>query len=392
MNKDVLKNVQNVLDDMVNTQFAAGASVLVINKGEEQGYFQAGYRDVASGEQITRDTIFRLYSMSKPVTSLAVMILLEQGKIDLLEPVSKYLPCFSKMTCLDERGNITECVTPVTIQQLLNMTSGVSYPGELNKSDVAVAQVFAEGEEKLFTEDAFTTQELVERVAACPLAFVPGSTWQYGFSADVLGALVEAVSGMKFSEFLQKNVFDPLEMKDTGFYVPEEKVHRLARTYMEVAPGKLEEYTGHNLLIQNRPLKAPKFESGGAGLVSTVDDYSHFTQMLMNGGVYRNSRRIIGKKTVDFMTGSYLTNAQQPGFNWDHLGGYSYANLLRVMKWPGLACSVSSEGEYGWDGWLGTYMMNDPKNDLTILMMSQKKDTGTTEYTRRVRNVVMSAM
>lgn len=390
MDKSILQNVQVVLDDMVKTGFAAGGSCLVIYNGEEQGYFQSGYRDIANKKEITRDTIFRLYSMSKPITSLAVMMLLERGQIDLLEPVAKYIPSFWDMTYVDENNHIRKCETPVTIQQLLNMTSGISYPGDTNKSDRAVAALFAEEEKNLFTENAISTIDLIDAVAKCPLSFKPGKIWQYGFSADVLGALVEKVSGMKFSEFLKKNIFDPLEMVDTAFYVPEEKQDRLSRTYM-FENGCLEEYTGSNLLIQNRMKTMPKFESGGAGLASTIDDYSHFTSMLMNGGMYKG-KRIIGKITVDFMTKSGLTDEQQVGVNWDQLGGYTYANLLRVMRKPELASSISSVGEYGWDGWLGTYMMNDPLNNLTILMMTQKKDTGTTEYTRRVRNVVFSAL
>lgn len=390
MDKGVLSNIQVVLDDMVETGFGAGASVMVIHKGEEQCYYESGYRDLEKKDKITRDTLFRLYSMSKPVTSLAVMMLIEKGIIDVLEPVAKYLPAFSKMRYLNGIGDVVECTTPVTIQQLLNMTSGISYPGCYNMSDTAVDAVFNEGYKRLYTDDAYTTMELVNEVAKCPLAFKPGEIWRYGFSADVLGALVESVSSMKYSEFLSKYVFEPLNMKDTGFYVKPEDQYRLCRTYMDV-DGKLEEYTGDNLLIQNRMMTPPKFESGGAGLVSTIDDYSHFTKMLMNGGEYEG-RKILSKKTIEFMTSSYLTPAQQIGVNWDQLGGFSYANLLRVMREPGLASSISSRGEYGWDGWLGTYMMNDPANDLTILMMTQKKDTGTTEYTRRVRNVVFSAL
>lgn len=390
MNKKILNNIQNVLDDMVATNFAAGGSCLVIHKGVEKCYFESGLRDVENNTKITRDTIFRLYSMSKPVTSFAVMLLLEQGKIDLLDPISKFLPAYKNINYIADDGTIKKCETPVTIQMLLNMTSGISYPGAENDSDRAVDAVYQKALAKLYTEESVNTVDFISSLAECPLAFYPGKVWRYGFSADVLGAIVEVVSGMKYSEFLRKNVFEPLEMKDTGFYVPEDKQDRLAKTY-ETVNGQLVIYDGDNLLIQNRMKTAPSFESGGAGLCSTIDDYSHFTKMLMDGGVY-NGKRLIGKKTIDFMTKSYLTDAQQIGVNWDQLGGFSYANLLRVMREPGLASSVSSKGEYGWDGWLGTYMMNDPKNDLTILMMMQKKDSGTVEYTRKVRNVVFSAL
>lgn len=390
MNKWILNNIQNVLDDMVSTSFAAGGSCLVFYKGKEQCYFQAGLQDIENNIKITRDTIYRLYSMSKPVTSFAVMLLLERGKIDLLDSVSKYIPAYKNLTYLDEEGHVKKCETPVTIQMLLNMTSGISYPGNENNSDRAVDIVYQDALSKLYTDNALNTMEFISKLATCPLAFYPGKVWRYGFSADVLGAVVEAVSGMKFSEFLQKNIFEPLDMTDTGFFVPDEKQNRLAKTY-EYADGRLNLYEGDHLLIKNRMMSAPCFESGGAGLASTVDDYSHFTRMLMDGGMY-NGYRVAGEKTIDFMTKSCLTDEQQAGVNWDQLGGYTYANLLRVMKEPGLASAISGKGEYGWDGWLGTYMMNDKKNDLNFLFMMQKKDSGSTEYTRKVKNIIYSAL
>lgn len=391
MNKERLCKLDEVLHEMISTGYAAGVNCLVIHKGKEQCYFEAGFRDRGNNLPITRDTIFRLYSMTKPITSAAVMILLQDGRIDLNEPVSKYISSFANQKYVDADGNICDLEKPVTIQQLLNMTSGVSYPGDSNISDRAVEVVCQDALNKLYTEDELSTKELIDKIAKCPLAFKPGTIWSYGFSADVLGLLVENVSGMKFSEFLKKNIFEPLEMVDTDFYVPEDKQTRLSKTYEEYN-GELILYTGDNLVIQNRMERKPLFESGGAGLNSTIDDYAHFNQMLMDGGSYKK-RRILYKSTVDFMTKSHLTNDQQKGVEtWDHMGGYSYGNLLRVMKNPGLACSVSSKGEYGWDGWLGAYMMNDPKNDLTFLMMQQKKDTGTTEYTRRLRNILFSAL
>lgn len=385
-----LAKIQDILDDMVATNFAAGGSVLVFHKGKEQCFYSSGYADIENKTKITRDTIFRMYSMTKPITSLAVMLLLEDGKIDLLDPISKYLPAYKNLTYLDDDGHVKKCDVPVTIQMLLNMTSGISYPGVFNNSERAVDSIFNEGYERLYTDNAFTTEELVNRVATCPLAFRPGQVWRYGFSADVLGAIVEKVSGMKYSEYLKKNIFIPLEMNETGFYVKEENQNRLSKTYEEI-DGKLFLYEGDNLLIKNRMKSAPAFESGGAGLASTIDDYSNFTNMLMNGGVF-NGKRIISEKMVQFMTESYLTPEQQVGVNWEQLGGFSYANLLRVMREPGLASAISSKGEYGWDGWLGTYMMCDPRNSLSFLMMTQKINTGTTEYTRRVRNIIFSAL
>ncbi|MCM1156231.1 MAG: beta-lactamase family protein [Roseburia sp.] len=390
MNRQKLSRLQNILQEMVETQFVSGVTCMVLQGGSEQCYYEAGYRDIANRLPMTRDTIFRLYSMSKPVTSAAVMILLEEGRIDLLDPVSKYLPSFAGQ-CVMQDGAVIPVTRPVTIQNLLNMTSGLVYLGENNAAEVRTGALIEEVIARLDSEHPLSTMEIMESLGHIPLAFQPGEKWQYGLSADVLGAVVEAVSGMRFGEFLAKRIFEPLGMKDTAFYVPADKQARLAKVYDETPDGLQETDTCH-LGIQNRMQRDPAFESGGAGLVSTIDDYAAFTQMLLQGGTPHGAA-VLSPKTIEFMTRAHLTPAQQVYVNgWESLPGFTYANLLRIMTDPGAAVSVSSLGEYGWDGWLGTYMMNDPANDLTILIMQQKTGSGTTAYTRKIRNVVFSAL
>lgn len=390
MNKQKLSQLQNILQEMTDADFVSGATCMVLQNGREQCYYEAGYRDRANRLPMTRDTIFRLYSMSKPVTSAAVMMLLEDGKIDLLDPVSKYLPSFTNQ-CVMQNGVMMPVTRPITIQNLLNMTSGLVYLGESNSAEVRSCALFEEIIEKLDSSAPLTTLEIMERLGEIPLAFQPGEKWQYGVSADVLGAVVEVVSGMRFGEFLAKRIFEPLGMKDTAFYVPEEKQNRLAKVYDETPDGLQETDTCH-LGIQNRMKRNPAFESGGAGLVSTIDDYAAFTQMLLHNGSFRGIS-LLSDKTVEFMTKAHLTPGQQYYVDqWESLPGFTYANLLRIMVDPGAAVSMGSLGEYGWDGWLGTYMMNDPADKLTILIMQQKTNSGTTSYTRRIRNVVFSAL
>ena len=390
MNKERLSLIQGVLDEMVETKWAAGASVLVFRHGKEQCYYQAGYRDIEAGKKIERDSIFRMYSMTKPLTSTLVMKLLEDGKLDLLDPVHMYLPGFKNQKYIDG-DKLVDVELPVNIKQLLDMTSGVSYPGECNASDKAVAKVVDEAAAKMYTADEMSTYDLMNKVGECPLAFKPGATWQYGFSADVLGAIIEVITGKNLADYMKETLFDPLDMVDSGFYVPEGKQDRLSRAY-EACDNGLIEYSGENLLIQSRMKQMPKFISGGAGLASTIDDYSHFNMMLMNKGEY-NGRHILHPQTVKFMTAGSLTSTQEPGTRaWESLAGFTYGNLLRVMKNPGEAISVSTKGEYGWDGWLGAYMVNIPEYDIMMLMMQQKKDTGTTEYTRRIRNIMYSSV
>ena len=390
MNKQKLSKLQNLLQEMTDTRFVSGVNCMVLQGGEELCYYESGYRDIANNLPMTRDTIFRLYSMTKPVTSAAVMMLLEEGKIDLLDPVSKYLPGFADQHVITN-GMMTPVSHPVTIQNLLNMTSGLVYLGEGNPTEVRTSALLEEVIDKLDSPNPLSTLEFMNRLGQIPLAFQPGEKWQYGLSADVLGAIIEVVSGMRFGEFLAKRIFEPLGMKDTAFYVPAEKQNRLAKVYTNAAQG-LEECHVSHLGIQNRMEKPPAYESGGAGLTSTIDDYAAFTQMLLNKGSY-HSTTLLSPQTVAFMTKAHLTPAQQSYVTqWESLPGYTYANLLRIMTDTGAAVSLGSMGEYGWDGWLGTYMANDPANQLTLLIMQQKTDSGTTSYTRKIRNVLFSAL
>lgn len=386
LNRTKLARLADVLQEMVDTGFVAGVTCMVLQDGEEQCYYEAGFQDSANRIPIARNTIFRLYSMTKPITSAAVMMLLEDGKLDLLEPVSKYLPGFLNQTVI-RNGMETPVSRPVTIQNLLNMTSGLTYDGQNCVTEVRTGALFQEAADKLSSPHPLSTVEFMNRLGKIPLAFEPGEKWQYGASADVLGAIVEIVSSMRFGEFLEKRIFAPLGMKDTAFYVPQDKQSRLSKVY-EATPDGLKTYHGSHLAVQNRMERNPAFESGGAGLVSTIDDYAAFAQMLL-----QNGSCLLSPKTVEFMTGSRLMPALQNDVNrWESMPGYTYANLLRIMTNPEIAVSMGSRGEYGWDGWLGPYMTNDPANRLTLLIMQQKTGSGTTEYTRKIRNVVFSSL
>jgi CubicO group peptidase (beta-lactamase class C family) len=231
----------------------------------------------------------------------------------------------------------------------------------------------------------------MNRLGKGALAFQPGTSWQYGTSADVLGAIIEVVSGQRFGEFLKKEIFEPLGMKDTGFWLPVEKRNRLAKTYADDGKGELELYTGNHLGIVHQMDRDPAFESGGAGLVSTIDDYSKFAKMLMNKGNL-DGIQILKPKTVNYLTTATLNAAQQKGFDtWLTLCGHSYGNLMRVMTDCSKAGDLGSPLEYGWDGWLGAYFNNCPDEDLTILFMMQKTNAGTTTLTRKLRNIILSS-
>ncbi len=390
MKTQKLERLGELATEMVETGYVAGVNCMVLQHGRELAYYEAGYRDVAGSKKMTRDTIFRLYSMTKPVTSAAAMILLEEGKIDLLDPVSKFLPGFQNQYVI-ENGVKIPVTKPATIQNLLNMTSGLVYPGEGNPAEIRNTPLMEEIIAKLSTPEALKTVDIANRIGELPLAFMPGTTWQYGLSADVLGAVIEVVSGMSYGEFLKKRIFEPLGMQDTAFYVPAARQDRLAKVYRETEDGLVEEHFSH-LGIQNTMEREPAFESGGAGLTSTIDDYARFTQMLLQKGEYQG-RRILSQETVRFMTTAHVSAQQQRGVEtWESLAGYTYGNLMRIMTSPESAGGLGSLGEYGWDGWLGTYMMNDPAHDLTFLMMYQRTDSGTVGYSRKMRNVLFAAL
>lgn len=390
MNQQKLSRIQELLWEMTEVSFVSGANCMVWQSGQEQFYYEAGMRDLANGLPMTRDTIFRLYSMSKPVTAAAAMILLEEGRIDLYDPVSDFLPGFRNQNVM-ANGALTPVKRPVVIRDLLNMTSGLTYPGEGCPTELHTNQLMDEVITRLSTPQALTTCEIVNRLGEIPLAFQPGEKWQYGMSADVLGAVIEVASGMRFGDFLRERIFEPLNMNDTGFFVPTKKQSRLAKVYQNNGKG-LEEFHFPHLGISNDMKTPPAFESGGAGLVSTIDDYARFAQMLLHKGSL-GKVSLLSPQTVSFMTQAHLSPALDPYvWQWESLSGCSYANLMRIMKDPGAAISISRAGEFGWDGWLGTYMTVDPADDMLLLLMYQKTDTGTTAYTRKIRNVVFSAL
>lgn len=387
------KILKGILKTSIENSEIAGANFLVIKDGKEMVYVQDGMADREAERKIERDTIFRMYSQTKPVTSVAAMILMERGLLDFYTPVSEFLPSFAQM-CVAKGEERIPCTRQILVNDLLNMTSGLVYPDEDTEAGRAAGRVFEEACSRLYSEKPMTTRELADKLAACPLAFEPGSSWTYGTSADILGAVIEVVSGKSLSEFMQEEIFEPLGMKDTAFWVPKEKQSRLAKAYETVEKengGKeLILYTGDNLAICNNMANPPAYEAGGAGLASTLDDYSRFAAMLLNGGSLEGVQ-ILQPKTVEFFRSGELLPAQQDSFrNWIGLEGHSYGHLMRVCKNPSQSGMLSREGEYGWDGWLGMYFANFPNENMTILMGTQKKDSGTFGLTRKLRNAILS--
>lgn len=395
MHTDIVEQIQKVMRESVENSEVTGVNLLVEKDDREIIYCQEGMADREKNRRMSRDTIFRLYSQTKPVTGVAAMILMEQGCLDFCQPVSEFLPAFAHMKVARD-GDLVEASRPILVHDLLRMTSGLVYPDDVTIPGKAADAVFQEVCGRLHTDDPVTTQELAERLADCPLLFEPGTSWVYGTSADVLGAVIEKVSGKKLSEFMENEIFKPLGMKDTAFWVPPEKRDRLAAAYETIAnkdgSRTMVRYTGNNLGIRNDMAEKPGYEAGGAGLASTLDDYMKFARMLRNGGSLEG-RQILRPETAKYFISGELMPLQQAAFeNWIGLDGFSYANLMRVCRKPSRCGMLTKEGEYGWDGWLGMYFANYPNENMTFLMGTQKKDAGTFALTRKLRNIILSSL
>ena len=371
------------LEKAVENREAAGINLLILRDGAELCYAEAGYADIADRKPVRRDSIFRLYSQTKPVTAAPVMLLAERGEIDLLAGVDQYLPGFRNPRIVFPDGRTEPAIRAPWILELLTMTAGLCYP-DADAAGKYAAEVFAEDQTRILAGNGMGTVELCNRLGEQPLAFQPGTHWRYSTGADVLGAVVEVVSGKRFGQFLKDEFFDPMGMKDTDFRVPEEKAGRLVTCYERTADG-LKEYRSLHLAVGQYD-RAPAFESGGAGLVSTADDYAAFATMLMNDGVYEG-RRYLSPAAVRFMTAPRLGPEVRRDI-WDALNGYNYGCLVRVCDRPESCVVFGEAGEYGWDGWLGTYFANLPGERITFLLNMNMTNTGTAGVTRRCRNLL----
>ena len=382
---NIQTRVQACLEKAVLNHECAGINVLLRRNGKELFYAAAGHADVARGREVKRDNIFRLYSQSKPITAAAVMILMERGIVDLLDPVEKFLPGFHGQKVITPSG-LEDAQRQVTLLDLLGMTAGTVYP-DADPAGQYAARLFEENHRLIENGGGMSTVEFCNRMGELPLAFQPGSHWRYSTCADILGAVVEMASGKPFEDFLKEEIFAPLGMKDTDFYVPEEKRERFVTCYKRVTGG-VEVFDRLHLAVGDYSRK-PAFASGGAGLVSTLDDYAAFADMLLSGGEY-GGRRILSPASVAFMTTAQLKPGPKSEM-WESLDGFSYGKLMRVCVEPGSWPGLSRLGEYGWDGWLGSYFANFPEENMTLLSMQNTTDTGTSTVVRKVRNIILAA-
>jgi CubicO group peptidase (beta-lactamase class C family) len=363
-----------------------GAVVMIVRNGKVAYFESIGALDPQTKAPMRKDAIFRIYSMSKPITTVAVMMLYEQGKITLDEPIAKYIPAFKDMKVgVETKGEdgkpkleLTDAKKPITIQDLLRHTSGITY-GFFG--DLLVKKAYLEA--NVYQGD-YDNAEFAERIAKLPLAFQPGTTWDYSNSTDILGRLVEVVSGKPLLQFEKENILDPLGMIDTSFYVADSAKHaRVAE------PFQNDRNFGAGTDF-NDPRLARKWESGGGGMVSTVTDYSRFLMMLRNGGTL-DGKRYLGPKTLAYMTSDHLGASIVPGPYYLPGPGYGFGLGFAVRKETGLATTAGTAGDYNWGGAGGTYFWVDPKEDMFVVYAMQSPSQRV-HYRQVLRDMVYGAI
>jgi CubicO group peptidase (beta-lactamase class C family) len=392
-----LARIGRVMQRYVDERKVAGTVTLVARRGQVVHFEPCGMAHIEVNQPMARDTIFRIYSMTKPITSVAVLMLLEEALIRLSDPVADYLPAFRHVKVLDPSpgagGRVVEPERPITIHHLLTHTSGLSYGWDDNPTtDALYRQIW----EKRNHDPDFSLNDWVEMLAGIPLLFQPGTRYRYGMSTDVLGALVQAVSGQPFEQFLQERIFAPLGMVDTAFHVPAEKIGRFAANYGPAEDGAAEvgaAKTGGLKVIDvpetSRYAKPTRSPSGGGGLVSTTSDYLRFAQMLLNRGEL-DGVRLLGRKTVELMT----TNALSAGVYFDN-DPASYRGFglgVSVLLDVGRSQQPGSVGVYGWGGAANTNFWIDPHEELIGIVMLQFMPSNTYPVIADFRNLVYQAL
>lgn len=365
----------------------AGSVILIARKGKV-GYLKAfGYRDMESKAKMGNDAIFRIASQTKAIVSTAIMILQEEGKLLIQDPVSKYIPEFKETTVAEPKPEggytVVKANRQITLRDLLTHTAGIGYGGGLAASEWKKAGIegwyFADRDEPI--------AETVKRMAALPMESQPGTKWVYGYSVDILGVVVERASGMPLDQFLKNRIFDPLGMTDTYFYLPKAKVNRLATVYSATEGNPLKAAPMQGTMdSQGAYVDGPrKSFSGGAGLLSTASDYYRFLQALASGGEFMG-KRILSSRTVDLMTVNHLSS------DIDFRPGQGFGLGFDIVLDEGLRGTAGSAGEFGWGGAYGSTYWVDPAEDLVVVYFTQLRPGSITKDQLMLRALVYQAL
>ena len=373
MSADRLKNIGTKLQQYVDAERAAGFVTLVARDSEVVHFEACGYHDAEQRLPMELDTIFRIYSMTKPITSIALMMLHEQGKFQLVEPVSRYIPAFGNTKVLAGYGymgpQLASQNPPMTIHHLLTHTAGLSYGFFF---DSPIDEMYRDS---IFRSETASLEEKIVGMAELPLRFQPGSAWNYSIATDVCGYLVQVLADMPFEDFLEERIFEPLGMVDSAFHVSADKLDRFATLYRHDAQtGGFSEYEGAPHIPWHDYTKPASAPSGGGGLVSTMADYWQFANMLLNEGELYDTR-IIGRKTLEFMTRNHISKELLPlAIGLATISGRGFGLGFDVVMDAPQTGVINSEGNYGWSGAAATNFWVDPQEQLVGIIMTQLMD------------------
>ena len=390
-----LSRVHALFKTEVDAGRMPGVVVLVARKGKVVHADALGFQDKDAGKVMKRDAIFRAYSMTKPLVSVLTMMLVEEGKLQLTDPVSKFFPSMANMKVLsnsaDGNSERVPAARQITIQDLLRHTSGISY-AEFSrfpaiKGPYQEAGLFStEVQGKWLT---LTPQQQVDALSKAPLLWQPGTTWEYSLSTDLLGRVLEEISHQPLGVLLEEKLLKPLGMKDTSFVVPASKAARLAE------PFRIDPLTGQPYYLVIDVTRAMGNDSGGAGISTTADDYLRFCQMMLNGGTL-DGRRYLSRSTVALMTsdhlGTKIATPVQPGEVLMGVQGYTFGLGFMVRQGQGIAGVHGSEGDYAWGGYGGTFFWVDPKEQLIGVLMAQTPGASRQYCRRMIKTLVYQAL
>jgi CubicO group peptidase (beta-lactamase class C family) len=390
VSSDRLKRIDVAMNDWVQKEWMNGGVALIIRDGKVVYYKAAGYHDLATKTPMQKEEIFRIASQTKAITSVAIMMLFEEGKLLLSDPVSKYIPSFRKQSVLDKYNAADTSYTTVaatrevTIKDLLTHTSGIGY-AQIGSAEANA--IYARY--KLTAGIGVTNESLLEamtRLGKIPLMHQPGAKWTYGLNSDLLGCLVEIISGMTLDEFFKTRIFEPLGMKDTYFVIPADKANRLVNLYTEDSTGHLVKAGGNMLngpITSNYPLVKTVYYSGGAGLSSTIMDYAIFLQMLLNGGEY-NGKRILSRTAVRMMTMNQIGDIQ---FRPDDKFGLGFQIVTEKNG------NVPAQpGTFSWGGAFSTSYWVDPKEKMVMLFYRQLQRSTHGDVVEKFRALTYGAL
>lgn len=379
-----LSRIDTLVNDYINKGFVNGVVTLVIHNGRVVQYKGYGFSDIEAKKLMHQDDLFRIASQTKAIVSVGLMQLFEEGKFYLDEPVADFLPAFRQVKVLDSfnAADTTYTTVPakraITIRDLLTHTSGIDYPG-IGSAKMKAIYAKAHIPSGLGNFD-YDLRERIEALARLPLAHQPGEKWTYSLSIDVLGCLVEVISGMNLEQYLSERMFRPLGMKDTYFNVPAAKAGRLVAVYTEDSLHHVIRWTKERTGIDpDYPLQNKRYFSGGAGLTSTAWDYAIFLQMMLNGGKY-NGVRILSPRTVEMMTSGQLS------FLYNGIDNFGLG--FGITSQRSAAREVRNEGSFSWGGFFGTTYWADPREHLVCLIMTQQTPNSHSELEKKVEQVI----